>query len=39
MLFNEGISYDVEEKRRKTNDVMENKVVKNLENIAKKSSL
>ncbi len=39
MLFNDGVWYSVEEKRRKTLDVMENKVVKNLEDLAKKSSL
>lgn len=39
MLFNDGVWFSVEEKRKKTIDVMENKVVKSLEDLAKKSSL
>jgi len=39
MLYQEGVWYNVELKRQKTLDVMENKVVRSLEDLAKKSSL
>ncbi len=39
LLLHEWIGHDVEEKRNKTIDVLENKVVKNLEDLAKESSL
>ncbi|MCH8518220.1 hypothetical protein LAT59_00440 [Candidatus Gracilibacteria bacterium] len=39
MLFQEGIGHHVEEKRKKTVDVLEKKVIRNLEDIAKSSSL
>lgn len=39
LLLREGVWYDVEEKRKKTIDVLEKKVITNLEDIAKQSSL
>lgn len=39
MLFQEWVGYDVEQKRQKTIDVLERKVMKNLEDLTKESSL
>ena len=39
MLFQEWVWFNVEEKRKKTLDVLDKKVIKNLEDLAKESSL